>query len=150
MRFTSGAKVRIKGKIDSCGNDKVCFQWKLTDIEILDIKRGEVMEHIEIAKEIIRVSKRLEKSGDALFAVADKKATKERDYRQELAKQILKRKDEGFPATIVGDIARGDVAQLKYERDLSADMFKASIEGGGALKTVASMLQTVHKKYDSL
>lgn len=108
------------------------------------------MEHIQIAQEIMRVSKRLEKSGDALFAAADEKATKERIYREELAKQILRRKAEGFPATLVGDIARGEVAQLKYERDLSADMFKASIEAVGALKTVASMLQTVHKKYDNL
>jgi len=108
------------------------------------------MEHIEIAKEIMRVSKRLEKSGDALFAAANEKATKEKVYREELAKEILRRKAEGFPATLVGDLARGTVAQMKYERDLSADMFKSSIVAVEALRTVASMLQTVHKKYDNL
>ena len=107
-------------------------------------------EHIEIAKEIIRLSGRLEKSGDSLFKFADEKALKEREYRQALAERILIRKAEGFPATLVGDLARGDVAQLKYERDLSSDMLKVSIEAVGALKTVASMLQTVHKKYDNL
>lgn len=108
------------------------------------------MEHIEIAKEIMRVSKRLEASGDALFAAANEKATKEKEYRQALAQQILIRKAEKFPATLVGDLARGDVAELKYERDLSADMFKSSIVAVEALRTVASMLQTVHKKYDNL
>lgn len=108
------------------------------------------MEHIQIAQEIMRVSKRLEKSGDALFAAANEKATKEKIYREELAKEILRRKAEGFPATLVGDLARGEVAQMKYERDLSADMFKSSIVAVEALRTVASMLQTVHKKYDNL
>lgn len=107
-------------------------------------------EHIQIAKEIMRVSQRLERSGNALFKRADDKAENEREYRQALAQEMLKLKAEGFPVTLIADISRGNVAHLKYKRDLSDGQFKAAVEAVGALKTVASMLQTVHKKYDNL
>lgn len=108
------------------------------------------MEHIQIAKEILRVSKRLERSGNALFKRADDKALHEREYRKALSQEILTLKAQGLPVTLIADIARGNVADLKFERDLSEGQFKAAVEAVGALKTVSSMLQTVHKKYDNL
>lgn len=46
-------------------------------------------------------------------------ADAERVYRIKLAEKMLFLREQGIPATMVGDIARGDktVAQLKFERD---------------------------------
>lgn len=46
-------------------------------------------------------------------------ADAEKVYRIKLAEKMLFLREQGVPATMVGDIARGDktVAQLKFERD---------------------------------
>lgn len=107
-------------------------------------------EHIEIAKELREVSKRLDTASKGIFTLAREKAEKERDYRKALAQEIMKLRAEGLPATLINDVARGRVADLKFSRDLSTDTFKASIESLGATKVQASVLQTVHKKYNNL
>ncbi len=107
-------------------------------------------EHIEIAKEMRKVSDRLEKASKEMFNMAREKAEKEREYRMRLAQEIMIVRSTGLPAVLVSDVARGNVADLKYERDLSADLFKAGSESLGAIKVQASLLQTIHKKYDNL
>lgn len=107
-------------------------------------------EHIEIAKEIMRVSKRLEKASKEIFGMADTKAEAEREYRKALAKRIMELRAQGLPATICSDVARGEVADLKFNRDLSDGKFKAAIESLGAIKVQASMMQTIHKRYDNI
>jgi len=108
------------------------------------------VEHIEIAKKIMQVSDRLEKASKEIFPMADAKAQAEREYRKALAMRIMELRAQGLPATICSDVARGDVADLKFERDLSEGKFKAAIESLGAIKVQASMMQTVHKRYDNL
>lgn len=46
-------------------------------------------------------------------------ADTERNYRIALANKILLLRENGFPATLIGDVARGDkdVSSLKFERD---------------------------------
>lgn len=48
-------------------------------------------------------------------------AEAERVYRIALAEKILLLREGGLPATLIGDVARGDkdVARLKFERDCS-------------------------------
>lgn len=48
-------------------------------------------------------------------------AEAEKTYRVKLAEKILLLRESGLPATLIGDVARGDkeVAQLKFERDCS-------------------------------
>lgn len=107
-------------------------------------------EHIEISKEMRKVSDRLEKASKEMFNMAKQKAEKEREYRMRLAQEIMIVRATGLPATLVLDVAKGNVADLKFERDLSADTFKAAIESIGAIKVQASLLQSVNKRYDNL
>jgi hypothetical protein len=107
-------------------------------------------EHIEIAKEMREVSKRLDVASKEIFRMAREKATKERDYRKALSQEIMLVRSSGVQASLAGDVARGNVADLKFERDLSTDLFKAAIESLGATKVQASVLQTIHKRYDNL
>lgn len=46
-------------------------------------------------------------------------AEAERVYRIKLAEKMLMLRENGLPATMIGDVARGDkeVAMLKFERD---------------------------------
>lgn len=101
------------------------------------------MELQTIAAEIIRVSKRLEASADALFELGKVKASSERDYRLALSQELLKLKSEGMPATLIGDIARGKLADYLFARDVAEARFRAGIEASSSLKSTLSALQSI-------
>ena len=54
-------------------------------------------------------------------------AEAERAYRVAKAVKVLKLRDEGQPATIIGDLVNGDsnIAELRMERDICEVEFKA-------------------------
>lgn len=103
------------------------------------------IELIEITQEMHTVSKRIDKASKSIFQLAKNKAEFERVYREALAKEIVKLRAEGVQATLISDLARGNVAYLKYERDLAQDLFKSGISALEAVKTQASVLQTICK-----
>lgn len=55
-------------------------------------------------------------------------ATKEQNYRVELAKEIVKAHSRGTAWTVAQDIARGEprIAQLRYERDVAKGVLDAA------------------------
>ncbi len=108
------------------------------------------VELIEITKEMHQVSKRIDKASREIFKLAKAKAEMERVYREALAKEIIKLRAEGVQATLISDLARGNAAFLKYERDLAKDMYKSGISALEAVKTQASVLQTITKYHEVL
>jgi len=58
------------------------------------------------------------------------KAQAERDYRVELAKQILIERGKGTPVTIINDICRGNkiIANLKMERDIADTLYDTCLQ----------------------
>ena len=58
------------------------------------------------------------------------KAAAEEKYRVALAQEILKKRDQGYPATLIGDLCRGEkhIAKLKFERDVADTMYAAAME----------------------
>ena len=58
------------------------------------------------------------------------KADSEQKYRVALAQEILIKRDAGFPATLIGDLCRGEkhIAKLKFERDVAETMYAAAME----------------------
>lgn len=103
------------------------------------------MELTNITKEIHAASQRLSKSADALFDLGREKAENERDYRSELAKEMLRLKAEGMQVTLITDIAKGNVSDKLFQRDLAEARFKAGIEAADAIKIQVSALQTILK-----
>jgi|SRR5690606_17611183 len=103
------------------------------------------MELIKITQEMYEISQRLNKATNEIYKLAKKRAVTEREYRLELAKEIVRLRAEGLPATLVSDLARGNVADLKFERDLAEGQYKAAVEALEALKSQLSALQTVSK-----
>lgn len=103
------------------------------------------MELTRITGEIHAASQRLSKSADALFDLGREKAESERDYRSALAQEILKLRSEGVPVSIVTDIAKGNVSEKLFDRDLAEARFKSGIEAADAIKVQVSALQTILK-----
>ncbi|KKX54450.1 hypothetical protein [Brevibacillus borstelensis] len=103
------------------------------------------MDHIDIAQEIRRVSSRLDKVPQAIFDHAKAFAEAERVYRMELAKEITRLRTEGLQATLISDVARGNVAELKYKRDLAEGLYRSSVESSKALQAEMSGLQSILK-----
>ena len=103
------------------------------------------MELRNLTEELYLASKRLSKSGDELFKLAKDKAESEREYKMALAKSIVLLKDSGQSVTLIGDIARGECADLKFQRDLSDARYTAGRELAESLRTEVSALQTLIK-----
>lgn len=57
-------------------------------------------------------------------------AAAERDYKIALAEKILALRAEGYPATLISDLARGDkqVAKLRMDRDVKEVVYKSAGE----------------------
>jgi len=70
------------------------------------------LELAQISKELYDSVQSLGRGRKILFDYAKKLAQAEKDYRQALAKEIMKLKSEGIQATIISDIARGNTASL--------------------------------------
>lgn len=67
----------------------------------------------------------LSKGNIQLKQLALKKDNTERDYKIALRKEMLKLQLEGYKATLINDLARGEetVAKLRLERDIAKDSY---------------------------
>lgn len=100
---------------------------------------------IQLNREIYEVAQRLQKAAAEIYKLANKKAVTERTYRLNLSLEIVKLREAGTPATLVSDLARGNVADIKFQRDLADGQYRASIEAMEALKSQLMALQSVAK-----
>lgn len=103
------------------------------------------MELTSITKEIYDVQQRLQRAGGELYKLGRKSAEAERDYRIALRKEIIKLKADNMPATLIADLARGATADLKFDRDIAENQFKASRDAIGALQSAMNGLQSILK-----
>jgi hypothetical protein len=103
------------------------------------------MELQDIAKTIIDICSRLTKSQTYLYKLAKQKSEAERCYRLELARELIKLRAEGTPVAIVSDIARGNVSELRFNRDLTDAQYRSAIEAIDSLKAQLNALQSLLK-----
>lgn len=70
-------------------------------------------------------------------------AEAEQIYRVKLAEKILELREGGYPATLIGDLARGDkeVARLKFERDCSEVVYENAQEAINVFKRQIDVLR---------
>lgn len=70
-------------------------------------------------------------------------AEAEQTYRVKLAEKILTLRDNGYPATLIGDLARGDkeVARLKFERDCAEVVYENAQEAINVFKRQIDVLR---------
>jgi hypothetical protein len=69
-------------------------------------------------------------------------AENESEYRKRLRLEILAERDKGTPVTIISDICRGqeEIADLKFHRDCSEAIYKASQEAINVYKLRIRMI----------
>jgi hypothetical protein len=108
------------------------------------------MEMVQLNSEIYEVAQRLQNAAKEIYKLANKRAVTERTYRLNLSQEIVKLRAEGLPATLIADTARGNVADMKFQRDLAEGQYRSSIEALEALKAQLSALQTISKYQDAV
>lgn len=108
------------------------------------------IEISQIAKEIYESGKRLNEGYKALFKLASDMAKAEEVYRRELGITEEKLKLEGMQITLIGDVARGRTAELKYQRDLSEARYKAAIYSLQAIQSQMNGLQSILKNFEEV
>jgi predicted Zn-dependent protease len=101
------------------------------------------MELLKLTEEIYAVSQRLSNAAGEVYKLANKRASTERTYRIELAREMFILRDQKISVTLIPDLARGNTAESKFQRDLAEGQYKASIEALDALKSQLTALQTV-------
>jgi len=101
------------------------------------------MDIINLTKEIYDSVTRLEKGSKEIFKLGADLAEKERDYRRALAHEIMRLKDEGNKITLIPDIARGLLADEKFERDLAEEKLKAGKASLEAIQVRINGLQSI-------
>lgn len=79
---------------------------------------------------------------DELEKLGVQAAQAEYEYRLEEAKKTLSLRDEGFPATLIPTLTKGDesVAKMRLLRDVSEVRYKAAQERINAIKKEISVL----------
>ena len=103
------------------------------------------IEISDITREIYESGKRLEKGSKELFSLAKEMAESEALYRKQLALEIIKLRDAKMPISIISDIARGNISDLKLKRDTAEFKYKAAISSLNAIQNQMSGLQTILK-----
>lgn len=101
------------------------------------------MELSAVAKELYESSKRIEKGSIEIFTLAKEQAEKERDYRKVLAIEIMKLKGEGMSISLINEVAKGNVADAKFERDLSEAKYTAARDSLKAIAVQVNALQSI-------
>lgn len=93
--------------------------------------------------ELFRKSEMLEKALSELPKRGRAYADAEQAYRVALAQKMLLLRSDGLPATLIGDVARGDkeVARLKLERDCSEAVYDSAKEAVNVFKKQIDVLR---------
>lgn len=103
------------------------------------------MELNSITKELYQGSKRLEEGSKEIFILAEKMAMTEKEYRIALAKEKIKLRDEGMAIGLIEDVARGNLADLRYERDIAKETYIAARDSMRAIQVQINALQSILK-----
>lgn len=101
------------------------------------------MELTNITQELYLGSKRLEEGSNKIFLLAKEMAERERNYRRALAIEKMKLRDEGMPVGLIEDVARGNLADLRFERDLAKEKYIAARDSMKAIQTQIGALQSI-------
>lgn len=103
------------------------------------------VELVDLTQAIWSTAKRIEGGVDILTSKAKAFAESERIYRKALAIEIVKLKTGGMPVTIINDVARGNTADLRYDRDVAEGVYKSCKEMLESLRAELTGLQSLLK-----
>ena len=101
------------------------------------MKRLEPQDVIEI---IVELGNKLDGNNKAYVELTERYADKKRTYAMALASKMTALKLDGFPVTVIPELAKGDkiVADARYDRDVSE----------GVMKACKNSLDVIHSQLD--
>ena len=101
------------------------------------------MSGVDLTLELIDVLRLCDIALSQLRKRGRRAAETEQEYRIALAKKELFLRDDGKPATLIGDLARGDkeVAALKMVRDIAEIDYEANREAINVYKLKARLIE---------
>lgn len=90
-------------------------------------------------------AQKLKIDSNYIKGLAVNKATTERNYKKALACKILELKAEKYPATLIGDLCRGDdgVAEHRFNRDLAKALYDVAKSEQRSAEVQISALQSI-------
>lgn len=106
------------------------------------------MELIQVVEHLNHATSRLSKATKEVFKLAKERAEAERDYRLALSKEIVRLREQNMPATMIPDTARGNVAELKFQRDLAQEMHRSAMQSISALEVEVQAWQSILRNLD--
>jgi hypothetical protein len=108
------------------------------------------IELSQIIREMRETNNRLNGAIKEVYKQANLKSQTERDYKIALRHEILKLKSEGYPATLIQDLAKGaeKVAELRFKRDEAKTLYDTARDSMNSLRVEASVLQTISRYQD--
>lgn len=109
-----------------------------------------MIELTQVTKEIYETGKELKDGAKKLFIYAQTKAKTEQEYRHALAIEMMELRDKGMPVTLIPDIARGNLADLRYKRDLAKATYDSARDAIEALQSEINSLQTICHYQDEI
>jgi len=104
----------------------------------------------DIGKAIYDTSQELQKGAKTLYSYAKQYVEAEQEYRLALAKEIMRLREAKMPVSLIADVARGNLADLKFKRDLAEVTYKTAKDMLQALQSQLSGLQTLYKRQDEI
>lgn len=108
------------------------------------------LDMVNIGKAIYDTSMQIQRGVKSLYGHAKAYAEAEQEYRMQLAREIMRLRDEKMPVSVINDVARGNLANLKYKRDLAELTYKTSRDMLNALQGQLSGLQTLYRRQDEI
>ncbi|WP_272032937.1 hypothetical protein [Oceanobacillus kimchii] len=103
------------------------------------------MELQQIVEMMIQTNKKINYLVNQLFDQGKEMANTEFKYRQALSVEIAKLESQGMKVTLIPDVAKGRIAELKLERDSAKWQYKSSVEALKALQAELNGLQTISR-----
>ena len=104
---------------------------------------SESPELVVTVEELKKATLRLSDATKQVFRLAKARAETEREYRQALSKEIVIQRSKGVQATLIPDLCRGKVADLKFERDLAQEVHRSAMSSISALEVEIQSWQSI-------
>ena len=100
----------------------------------------ENFDYVNITQELYNGSQRLNKGSEEIFTLAREMAESEMKYIKELAAEKMRLRTEGMSVGLIDDIAKGNISETKFERDLAEARYTA---GRDRIKAIAAELNAL-------
>lgn len=92
------------------------------------------MSGLEMINEMNDLTTRLNESIRLMAKYGREYAQTEHDYKIELKKHALIRRDAGMPVTLIDKVVYGDCADVRLKRDVAETMYRTAQENVNSIK----------------